>query len=88
MPTGQREFYAKGQLAFLNEQAFFVREGTEGSVVTVEKDGAQRALRFLVDDEEVISWRATNLSAHKFAALVGCVRMRWTKDDVQIVDNI
>lgn len=83
LPTGQREYYARGQLAALNERAFVVREG---SVVTVEKDGAQKALRFLVDGEELIEWRPTGLSSHKFAALVGCVRMRWTNDEVLIQD--
>lgn len=85
LTIGQKEYYEWGQIAALGEQALVVREG---SVVAVEKDEAARAIRFLVNGEVVIGWRPTNLSPNKFVSLVGSIRMRWTNDEVQIVDNV
>lgn len=64
----------------------------EGSLITIEKDRSQCALRFLVDKAEpkdtygqVYGWRKTNLSRADFDALVGCVWLKNKGDEVTIV---
>lgn len=63
----------------------------EGAVVTVEKDMQQRAIRFLVNGDEVqdtyghpYGWRSTDLPEKEFASLVGAALLYWTGDEVQL----
>ena len=66
----------------------------EGSLITIEKDCTQCALRFFVNNKElndrsgqVIGWLKTNLSQKKFEALVGCVWL-WNESDYDLTVTI
>ena len=66
----------------------------EGSLITVEKDRSQCAVRFHVDYKQLkdkkgqdFGWRKTNLSQSDFDALVACVWL-WNESDNDIVVTI
>ena len=60
-------------------------------MVTVEKDFEKKALRFRVNGTDPndqngkpYGWQNTELTAEKFASLVGVVEMMWKDDELKL----